>query len=350
MIRDKHVDVMLFWGILFVVIGHCYQSQWFFFSAYAFHMPFFFFISGYLFKISEKAGGKASFIVKKIRKQLIPFLLINLSFGIITVIIGLFGIKLGGGLNFTNLFIEPFISNHQYTLNIASWFLVSLFLVNIIAQLINLKSSRKSKIIVFVILIPIALFLIQKGLNNYHDYRLTIVRTGFALLFFQVGVLFKEFKDTVTGFLKQPLTIALLWGAVIFLNNAFGNIQYAIVWGNIGNNIIIVPLITTFLIICISFAICYHISNIVKDNSFIIKIGQRSFFIMVLHLSAFFLVNVVFYWLGKVTIADLSTPYFAYKVNIYFPIYESLGILLPMLFAVVFLRVKEKLPIVRSLR
>lgn len=344
------MDVMLAWGIFFVVIGHCYQSQWFFFPAYTFHIPFFFFISGYLFKISDTLKGKAGFIVKKIRKQLIPFFLINLCFGIITVIIGLFGINLGGGLSLRNLFIEPFITNHQYTLNIALWFLINLFLVNVIAQLINVKSSRKSKVIVFLFLIPIALFLTYKGLNNYHDLRLTVVRTGFALLFFQIGVLFKEFKGKIITFLKEPLIIVALYAVAVFLSNSWGNVQYSIVWGNIGNDVIFLPLATTFLIICISFAICYHISNMIKDDSFIIKIGQKTFYIMVLHLSAFFLVNLVFYWLGKATIADLSTPYFAYKVSIYFPIYESLGIVLPMGFAVVFLKIKEKLPIIKNLR
>ena len=59
--RDKSVDIMLAFGILFVVMGHNYQLPWLFFPAYTFHMPLFFFISGYLFKALKVQEKKNSF-------------------------------------------------------------------------------------------------------------------------------------------------------------------------------------------------------------------------------------------------------------------------------------------------
>lgn len=338
--RDKHVDVMLFWGILFVVMGHNYQLDWFFFPAYTFHMAFFFFISGYLFSIKETIKEKISFIFKKIRRQLIPYFLINLIVGIITFFLAKQEIMIGGGLSIKNLFVEPFISGHQYYLDVPLWFLLNLFLVNVIAQLINWRSTRKAKIIIFLIILPICLYLVYKGLDNYKDIRLTIVRTGFALLFFEIGILMKEFKNQALKVLKNPATIAIMWAAVVLLRNFFGKIDYVIMLGSVQNKFFIIPVITTFLIVCISYVICYYLSEVLNDKSWIIKIGQKTFYIMALHLSIFFIINFIFYKFNIITIKQLSTYSFSYHVSKWFLVYQIPAILLPVLIGIAVDKIK----------
>ena len=331
--RDKHVDVMLFWGIIFIVMGHSYQLDWFFFPPYCFAVAFFFFISGYLFQIKETIKEKISFILKKIRKQLIPYFFINLAFGIVTVFLSTKGIILGGGLSFENLFIRPFIDGSQYYLNIPLWFLLNLFLVNVTAQLIHWKNTKKFKLIVFAILLPTSLFLVFKGLNHYMDFRLTIVRTGFALLFFHIGILFKEFKHYALKLLKNPTTVAILWVSVSLLKSLFGRIDYSILYGSVENKFFLVPLITTFFIICISYSICYYLSQAISDNSWIIKVGRKTFYIMALHLTVFFAINFCAYKLGRLTLAQFNTPYF-FAGPKYFLVYLVPAIALPVLIGI----------------
>jgi fucose 4-O-acetylase-like acetyltransferase len=341
--RDKHVDVMLFWGIIFVVMGHFYQLPYFFFPAYTFHMALFFFISGYLFKVKKTVREKITFIIKKIKKQLLTFFLMNLFFGFISYVLILKGINLTrGGINLHNFFIEPFISNHQFYLNIPNWFLFDLFVINIISQLILFKDSKKLKIIIFLITIPIAIFAVYKGLNKYVDFRLTAVRICYGLSFFFVGILFNEFKKDIIRLFSSPLLIMFLWSIVVLLKTSFGEIGYAIVWGSVLNTFYYIPLITTLIIVFISYIICYYISLIIKKDSAILIIGQNTFYIMALHLSIFFLINLIFYFFDKIDFPTLSKRYFFFEREKFFLIYEIPAIVLPTVLGVFISKVKSK--------
>lgn len=345
MMRDKHIDVMLFWGIIFVVMGHNYQLPWLFFPAYAFHMGLFFFISGYLFSIKETFKDKMLYVGKKIKKQLLPYLIINIFIGALTFWLSKSEIMIGGKFTLKNLFVKPFIDGHQYYLIVPLWFLLNLFLVNVIAQIINLKNTRKAKIIVFLIILPIALYLVYKGLNNYKDFRLPIVRTGFALLFFEIGILIKEFKDILIKIIKNPISIFIMWATVAILRNVFGKIEYAIVWGSVQNKFFIIPLITTLLIIFISYVICYYLAQIIKDDSWIIKIGQKTFYIMAFHLLIFFIVNFILYKLNFISIKQLSTYNFSYNAPQLFLFYQIPAIVLPVMLGIL---IDKKVPTIKN--
>ena len=65
--RDKRMDVLRAWGIFLVIAGHLGSP----FSGfiYTFHMPLFFFLSGYVF--STKVNW-TNFIKKKIKTIVVP--------------------------------------------------------------------------------------------------------------------------------------------------------------------------------------------------------------------------------------------------------------------------------------
>lgn len=68
-----HVDVAKGLGILLTVLGHCLAYAGLtgtraFATIYAFHMPFFFFMSGYLYKRKEAT----SYFAGKISRLLLP--------------------------------------------------------------------------------------------------------------------------------------------------------------------------------------------------------------------------------------------------------------------------------------
>lgn len=88
--KNLLISFLQIFGILLVVIGHslyqhedCFLHEW----IYSFHMPLFMFISGYLFKygLNKKAislsdihlcGGNG-FVVKKIKRLLVPYIVIS---------------------------------------------------------------------------------------------------------------------------------------------------------------------------------------------------------------------------------------------------------------------------------
>ena len=72
--KQKNIDILKGLGIIFVVMGHSggYGSGSLSGYIYSFHMPLFFFISGYLLKIDKKP---IDFIKRKITTILIPYTL-----------------------------------------------------------------------------------------------------------------------------------------------------------------------------------------------------------------------------------------------------------------------------------
>lgn len=70
--RDKRIDVLRAWGIFLVIAGH--SGSPFSGFIYTFHMPLFFFITGYL-RYNGKVYSWRSFIAKKIKSVLVPYVI-----------------------------------------------------------------------------------------------------------------------------------------------------------------------------------------------------------------------------------------------------------------------------------
>jgi fucose 4-O-acetylase-like acetyltransferase len=89
--RDPLFDAMKGFGIVLVVMGHAlqgsspqYDENFAFRMIYSFHMPFFFFISGYILQVSlqGKELHPVAFVLKKARTLALPFLSWYLIFGL----------------------------------------------------------------------------------------------------------------------------------------------------------------------------------------------------------------------------------------------------------------------------
>lgn len=339
--RDKHVDVMFFWGILFVVIGHNYQLRGFFFHAYSFHMAFFFFISGYLFKIRRNYLDKVRFIIHKTKSQLLPYFVFNTLFFLLAYALRPAGINLTNDFSFYNFFIEPFISGHQNSFIIPCWFLLNLYIVNGLMQFTYLRESRQYIAVVLAILFVLALIGMHYGLNQYRDFRLTLVRTTFALLFFQIGIIFQTYKTVLDKYLFNPVMLLILYFVIIIIVNVYGELNYSIVWGNLETKRLLVPLVSTTLIIALSYGITYHLAQALKSNSLILVIGKHSFYIMALHLFIFFVVNYTFYLAGWIEKDALSNIYYRYNVERTFLLYQLPAILIPTLIGIIITKYKR---------
>ena len=142
----NYVNYLKVFGILMVVIGHTnfpYNN-----FIYSFHMPLFFFISGYFLKdISIKEE-----IVKGYKRYLIPYLI----FGIISIILGnLKQLLLGQELfRFKNSFfalINGMSLEYVKTYGFVLWFLLALFFGRIIVVFLNKVIRSQVGIILLLI-------------------------------------------------------------------------------------------------------------------------------------------------------------------------------------------------------
>jgi fucose 4-O-acetylase-like acetyltransferase len=340
--RNKHVDIMLAFGIIFVVMGHRFQPEPFFYPVYFFHMAFFFFISGYLAKVKLGFKNKLLFISAKSKNQLFRYYKYNLLFAIITLLFAGVGIKMGQSVpafgseaeilqTLKGFFIQPFTDGHQYHLFLAAWFILQLYIVHIVFQFICYIPNKKLIYTVFIILIPITLFLLQEGLEGYLDFRLTGIRTSYSLLFYMAGYIVKIEEEKIKKILLSPITFVICFIIVDIIMKNFGQRTTNIVIGDIGNTRVYIPIITTALMIMMLYQITHYVAKFIKDNSYIEKIGQSTYNIMIWHFTIFLGINLIFYSLGLITKENLSDNWkFTYKENFTWLIYETLAICIPV--------------------
>lgn len=66
----------------------------------------------------------------------------NLMYGMIAQGLHRAGFAFGGDLSLWNLFVEPFITGHQFEYNLAAWFVPALFLVEMANVLLRRLLKR----------------------------------------------------------------------------------------------------------------------------------------------------------------------------------------------------------------
>lgn len=131
--RDAAVDVAKGFGISFVVAGHCGVSI-LGINVYAFHMPLFFFISGYLFRpkpVSRFVAARAKSLVA----PLYVYIWLYAAVYWLTLRLGLFPPP-AKPLDWPHaLFVDPFLTAHNIPFMNPMWFVSCLFLSSVLFNL-----------------------------------------------------------------------------------------------------------------------------------------------------------------------------------------------------------------------
>ena len=331
--RDDAVDVMLTVGIIFVVMGHNYQPPNFFFPAYTFHMPLFFFISGYLFSVKTSFYEKGLFLKKKITTQLIPYFAFEMLFVLATLLLQREDIFTSTNLSPRSLIIEPFYSGHQLPLIIPMWFLLQLFILNLVFQGIYWSNNRAFILFSSIPVVAIGLYMAKIGLNGKSGYELLAVRTCIAAIFFQMGIVVAMYKTIFSRTTQNPFVLFLCWMIVATAPAYLGVVDSVIVFGNVKNTKVLAPILTSAAIILIIFGLSQLAARAIDVKHFFFNIGRNSFWIMSLHLSGFFILNVLFYKLGLIERGKLNDIYFNFNPEKYFVLYLSFGLVFPLVIA-----------------
>ncbi|MBQ3409306.1 MAG: acyltransferase family protein [Clostridia bacterium] len=158
--RIQWLDIVKGFLILTVMLGHISQTpEWLKIWIYSFHMPLFFFLSGVTFSI-EKYDFK-TFIKRKIRTLIVP----GLVFEFIQIIINVAMGKLQ--LTVKNIILGIILQMRGQGTDIA-WFLVALFISEIVLYLvIKLLQDKTKKIVPVLFLSAIINFLYLRIAVNF---------------------------------------------------------------------------------------------------------------------------------------------------------------------------------------
>lgn len=272
--RIDWLDVAKGIGIFLVVLGHNSITPGFFGWIYSFHMPLFFYLSGFLFS-ADKYNSTLDFIKRKAQTLLLPYL----SFFVLIYIYWLLAIQ-KVWLNPVGS-LQPILdffygSTHLKTIFTPLWFLPALFLVEVIFYLIYKKTKK------WLVYTSVLVAILGLSLNNV-SLPWNIGTAMVAILFFMVG--FKS-KDTMTNLQTTgrktfvfPLALIFLIINLLFfklnslvdlLPNHYGNFVWFILsaLGGIG------------AVIAISFLLSQKKNKLIDS---IIFIGRNSLIIFAFH-------------------------------------------------------------------
>ena len=131
--RLKEFDILKGIGILLVLLGHTGISGLLYTFIYAFHMPLFFFASGCF----HKQKDSMSFIKKKVKGLLLPYLFFVACFFIMSVFLECMqSHSLSIGILSTISSLNP-MNEHCWILYRTIWFLLCLFEISVIYHIID---------------------------------------------------------------------------------------------------------------------------------------------------------------------------------------------------------------------
>lgn len=335
-------------GIILVVVGHRYGSislfsDWF--PIYSFHMPLFIFISGYFYRESVEQNIGA-FFIKKVKSLLIPFFIWNIIYGFGVAILRMINIvNYGAPLSLNNLFITPWMNGHQFGLNVATWFIPALFLVQMIYAM-TYKLFGCVKLVDRTIIGGILYFLggligVQLAIHGYNEsWQLTIVRLLFLLPFYYIGHVYKirlEQYDRVSS----TYYFLFLFFVQYLIFTKYDNLDFSVAFcNNFNNENIFLPFITSITGIMFWLRVSKILCKSIGNSRVIETIGLNTSTIMYHHQFIFFLMNFIFFVINKYFPLEnfdahsfKTNPWYIYNLysNKFLIFYVILGIYAPII-------------------
>lgn len=260
------IDVMKGLGMLTVVAGHIYGGE-ISRNIYIFHMPLFFFISGYLFKPTLEYK---KYFTKKIVHLLIPYF----SF-LIPLYIFFMGFPSLDIKEITIYFARPIIGGRFLGGPFAVfWFVTCLFLTQqIMNYLINKINSKK------LLLLMLSMLILSYS-NTYIFPKIWLPWNANVIFasapIFYIGYIYKE-----RTFKMNNILLVILGVAVILLSFAYPQNVYDM--KNAKYGIPIITLLSSLILILNIKFISVKISNYKFSYRVLSEIGKASMVIMYLH-------------------------------------------------------------------
>lgn len=280
------INIAKGFGIIFIVFGHSHAPDYFYHFFYYFHIPLFFFISGYLFNKEQPSLDK--YIKNKFFSYMIPYFVYGLFFTFMMII--LLYIRDQLLINKFLLIFQGYLFGQiDFMANKNLWFLPSLFLTSIIGYFLitymNLKSSIKNNI--FMILILLSSIYLANGMENYI---MSITTVPSALLFFYIGFHYKSFEylDTLNNLTLLSLLLCI---TIIVYFISYNNLNQIV---DIGNNRIRFSIILMIINAVLGIYFIIKLSKYIKKNYILEYIGKSSLYIFMFHQAFVPIINYIY--------------------------------------------------------
>lgn len=264
----------------------------------------FFFISGYLFKPFEIKDTE-KFVLNKTKHLAIPFLCWNLVYGIIVYFIVTHASSpfkylppAGDIFTLNRLLIIPFTNGHQYTLNLATWFVGTLYPAIIIYGILNTLGRKYIPEWVWLLFYgtTAALSLIFLQSNSA---LLPVNRIAYALFFIQFARCYKLYFEKTLERIPSYVYLSVLFIAQFLICRKIDVLSYVVAFISF-NGDVITPLVCGILGILICMRLSRIIETYIVDNKLEKLISSNTWSIMTHHIFVkfFFYLHSYKDWIG----------------------------------------------------
>ena len=210
--RYDWVDTLKFLGILFIYIGHFGESSGKLYNwVFQFHVPLFFFVSGFFFKIKQNTN-LFEFSKDKIVKYIFPY------FAFTILLLFANTIKYNYSFNDVLLQCKLILFGVRNTLQSGgAWFLPCLFVINLIYYMLNRLTNKK--IILFFLslfLYFISIYVLPDNPAVFPSWIWNIDSALFYILYFCIGNISFNFIEDIKERKINTVVSKLLIISVIF--------------------------------------------------------------------------------------------------------------------------------------
>lgn len=281
--RIHYIDVAKGLAILIVVLGHCAATtigdhSRLFYTIYAFHMPFWFFLSGMLYNSKDWQ----SFFSGKVKALLLPYLFF--------FILNIFSYQV---LNYTD-----HLQLFQFVRFGGLWFLLALFYVVISYYVLDTYCFKKFQgISRKVVLTILAFSFLIVGVEGGKDLPISALSTAMVcFFFFHLGVLVREFKGNLNYQTKRDRTIVLGLSLILIFILAYtapiNPVPVDVNYGRYGNKVLF---LVQALLGILGFLL---LAAALKKNNNIEYLGRNSLLILVLHIPLWHVFDTLFSLVG----------------------------------------------------
>lgn len=305
--ENKQMRILSAIGMILVVAGHLGYSLFDvggLFPYYSFHVFIFLFVSGYFYR-EEAEQHLLRYIGKKCKTLLLPYFIWNLAYGILAVLLHRTGFSIGGELTLWNLFIEPFVSGHQFLYQFPAWFVPALFLIevlNVLGRKVLSFLHLKKEWLIFAVclLLGIATVALAKGGHVWGYYKFP-GRLLFMMPGFQLGRIYKEKLENRVNKISDGRYFFVVLGVQLLTTICCRGLAFSAVWVTGFANAAFIPYLTVVTGIAFWLRISGLISRIPSVGSWLMRIGRNTYAIMMHHVFWFFVVNAICYLLSCTT-------------------------------------------------
>ena len=310
-------------GIVFVVMGHLNCKIFEFdswFPYYSFHMALFAFISGYFYS-SKYDMDVISFFIKKTKTILIPFYLISLFYLVLHTFLTHYGVAFGSLFSIYNWLIRPWIRCQPAGFNIATWYMIALYMAEIIYVIIraifNIISSSRLKDFLFFFFLLITAAMVIYYSPYSEEWQAVLLRPLFLCFFCHLGFCYRTYIENRFK-LRASFLLTIVFICRLLLITLFGKCEYGLYGCDFNGLPWWVVIASSCLGITFWLCIAQLITPITSKDGIIVKIGRHTREIMAHHLFATFVFHGLLYFILKIichiSIFDISLM----KNNLYF--------------------------------